>query len=67
MASNQMRTRVASAAASSVAGLMAARPLGEFVQRHFTTLPDLQGVMIKDIVRRKVFGFTIIEVHTIQE
>ncbi|MFL5665097.1 MAG: DUF6391 domain-containing protein [Ktedonobacteraceae bacterium] len=67
MASNQTRTRVASAAASSVAGLMAARPLGEFVQRHFTTLPDLQGAKIKDIVRRKVFGFTIIEVHTIQE
>jgi Domain of unknown function (DUF6391) len=67
MASSQTRTRVASAAASSVAGLVAARPLGEYVQRHFTTLPDLQGASIKDLVRRKVFGFTVIEVHTNQE
>jgi hypothetical protein len=67
MASSQMRTRVASAAASSVAGLMAARPLGEYVQKHFTTLPDLKGVRIKDISRRKFFGFTLIEVRTDQE
>jgi hypothetical protein len=67
MASSQTRTRVVPAAASSVAGLMAARPLGEYVQRHFTTLPDLQGASIKDIVRRRVFGFTVIEVHTNQE
>jgi len=67
MASSQTRTRVASAAASSVAGLMAARPLGEYVQKHFTTLPDLKGVRIKDISRRKVFGFTLVEVRTDQE
>lgn len=67
MASSQTRTRVASAAASSLAGLMAARPLGEYVQKHFTTLPDLQGVRIADISRRKFFGFTVIEVRTDQE
>jgi hypothetical protein len=67
MASSQTRTRVASAAASSVAGWMAARPLGEYVQKHFTTLPDLQGVRIGEIFRRKILGLTIVEVRTIQE
>src|SRR5438105_15509226 len=67
MASSQTRTRVASAAASSVAGWMAARPLGEYVQKHFTTLPDLKGVRITDITRRNFLGFTFIEVRTIQE
>src|SRR5437588_8608944 len=67
MASSQTRTRVATAAASSVAGWMAARPLGEYVQKHFTTLPDLKGVRIGEIFRRKILGFTIIEVRTIQE
>jgi hypothetical protein len=46
---------------------MAARPLGEYVQKHFTTLPDLKGVRIGEISRRKILGFTIIEVRTIQE
>lgn len=67
MASSNNRTRVASAAASSVAGWMAARPLGEYVQKHFTTLPDLAGVRVTDIRRRKVLGFTFIEVRTVQE
>ena len=67
MASSQTRTRVTSAAASSVAGLMAARPLGEYVQKHFTTLPDLKGVRIGEIFRRQILGFTIVEVRTIQE
>ncbi len=67
MASSHTRTRVASAAASSIAGLVAARPLGEFVQKHFTTLPDLQGVRITEIFRRKLFGFSIVEVRTVQE
>jgi len=67
MASSQTRTRVASAAASSLAGLMAARPLGELVQKHFTTLPDLKGVRITEVFRRKFFGFTVVEVRTVQE
>ena len=67
MASNQVRTRVTSAAAASLAGLMGARPLGEFVQKHFTTLPDLKGVRIGEIFRRKFLGFTVVEVRTIQE
>ena len=67
MASSSTRTRVASAAASSVAGWAAARPIGELVQKHFTTLPDLKGVRVTEIFRRKMLGFTVIEVRTVQE
>ncbi|TMC22955.1 MAG: hypothetical protein E6J34_04365 [Chloroflexi bacterium] len=67
LAFSQTRTRLATAAASSFAGWAAARPLGEYVQRHFTTLPDLQGVRISSIVRRQIFGFTFIEVRTVLE
>src|SRR5947199_10570003 len=49
LASNQPRTRVATAAASSIAGLMAARPVGQYVQRHLTTLPELTGVRVTEI------------------
>lgn len=67
MTSRRASTRVATAAASSFAGMMAARPLGEYVQKHFTTLPDLEGVRVTDIFRRKVFGMTFVEVRTVQE
>lgn len=67
MTSSRTRTRVASTAVSSFAGLMAARPLGTLVQKHITTLPDLQGVHVSDIRRRTVFGLTFIEVRTVQE
>ncbi len=67
MTSSRPRTRVASAALSSVAGLAAARPLGELVQKYVTTLPDLEGVHVTDIFRRKILGFTVVEVRTVQE
>ncbi|HXZ03570.1 MAG TPA: hypothetical protein VEH81_01990, partial [Ktedonobacteraceae bacterium] len=67
MTSSRARTRVASTALSSVAGLMAARPLGEIVQKYVTTLPDLDGVHVTDIFRRKILGFTVVEVRTVQE
>lgn len=67
LASNQPRTRITAAAASSLAGLVAARPVGEYVQRHLTTLPDLTGVRVTEIARRKFFGLTFIEVRTVQE
>jgi hypothetical protein len=67
LASSRTRTRVASTAFSSVAGVMAARPLGEFVQKHVTTLPDLQGVRVSKTFRRKILGMTIVEVQTVQE
>jgi len=46
---------------------MAARPLGELVQKYVTTLPDLEGVHVTEIFRRKLFGFTVVEVRTVQE
>ena len=67
LTSSHTRTRVASTAFSSVAGVMAARPLGELVQKHVTTLPDLQGVRVSKIFRRKILGMTIVEVQTVQE
>ncbi len=67
MTSSRPRTRVASAALSSVAGIAAARPLGELVQKYVTTLPDLEGVFVTDIFRRKILGFTVVEVRTVQE
>ena len=67
LASSSTRKRVASAAASSMLGWAAARPIGEFVQKHFTTLPDLKGVRVTEIFRRKWLGITIIEVRTVQE
>jgi hypothetical protein len=66
-ASSHARTRLATAAASSIAGWAAARPVGEYIQRHFTTLPDLQGVRVTDIIRRNFLGLTLIEVRTVQE
>ncbi len=67
LTSSRARTRIASTAASSVAGLMAARPLGEFVQKHVTTLPDVEGVHVTDISRHKFLGFTYVKVRTVQE
>jgi hypothetical protein len=67
MTSNRARTRIASTAVSSVAGLMAARPLGEVVQKYVTTLPDVEGVHVTDISRHKFLGFTYVNVRTVQE
>ena len=67
LASSRTRTRLVTAAASSLAGWVAARPLGEYVQRHFTTLPDLKGVRVTEIARRKFLGVTYIDVRTVQE
>jgi hypothetical protein len=58
------RTRIASAVASSLAGIMAARPLGEVVQRHVTTLPDLRDVRILAVRQKRLFGRTVVEVLT---
>jgi hypothetical protein len=67
LTSTRTRTRLASTAFSSVAGVMAARPLGQLVQKHVTTLPDLQGVRVSKIFRRKILGMTVVEVRTVQE
>jgi hypothetical protein len=67
MTASRTRTRVASAALSSVAGVAAARPIGQLVQKYITTLPDLRGVHVTEIYRRKIFNFTVVEVRTTQE
>jgi hypothetical protein len=67
MSASRARTRVATAALSTFAGLTAARPVGQLVQKYVTTLPDLRGVRVTEIYRRKIFGFTVVEVRTIQE
>ena len=58
------RTRIASAMASSLAGLAVARPLGMVVQRRLTTLPDLHDVRIVGVRRRRLFGKKVVEVLT---
>lgn len=58
------RTRVASALASGLAGIAAARPLGEVVQRYVTTSPDLHGVRIVSVATKRIFGKTVVEVLT---
>ncbi|HEY7781137.1 MAG TPA: DUF6391 domain-containing protein [Ktedonobacterales bacterium] len=58
------RVRAASALVSSLAGIVAARPLGQVVQRHVTTLPDVAGVRIVSVARRRRLGMTIVEVRT---
>ncbi len=67
MGASRPRTRITSAALSSVAGMVAARPVGQVVQKYITTLPDLRGVRVSAIYRRKLLGFTVVEVRTIQE
>lgn len=58
------RTRVASALASSVAGAMAARPLGTLAQKYLTTQPDLHDVRIVDVRTRRLFGRRVVEAVT---
>jgi hypothetical protein len=58
------RLRVISALASSLAGIAVARPLGQVVQRHVTTLPDLHNVRIVRVRQKRLFGRPVIEVQT---
>lgn len=67
MTSSRLTTRMATVLLSSVAGMAAARPVGQLVQKYVTTLPDLRGVRVTDIYRRKLLGFTVVEVRTTQE
>lgn len=67
MTASRSRTRMASAALSSFAGLTAARPLGQLVQKYVTTLPDVRGVRVTEIYRRRLLHFIVVEVRTIQE
>jgi hypothetical protein len=61
------RTRLASALASSVAGAMAARPLGTLAQRYLTTQPDLSDVRIVEVRTRRLLGRRVVEALTAGE
>jgi hypothetical protein len=43
------------------------RPLGTLAQRHLTTLPDVRGVRVTDVVRRTFLRFVVVDVQTVQE
>ncbi len=60
----RMRTRVVSAVVSSVAGIVAARPVGILVQRHVTTLPDVHDVRIVSVHSKRLWGRRVVEVLT---
>jgi len=61
------RARVASAAIGSVAGFASARPLGSVVQRHITTLPEVDDLRIVAIRRRQALGRRFVDVLTATE
>lgn len=61
------RTRVASAVVSSMAGIVAARPVGMLVQRYVTTLPDLRDIRIVGVQTKRLWGRRVVEVLTAAE
>lgn len=64
MTAVRTRTRIASAVVSSVAGIIAARPVGMFVQRHVTTMPDVDDVRIVAVQAKRLWGRRVVEVLT---
>jgi Domain of unknown function (DUF6391) len=58
------RMRVVSAAASTIAGIALARPLGKIVQQYVTTLPDLHDVRITEVQNRTRLRIRTVEVGT---
>jgi len=61
------QTRAITLATAALTGLIAARPVGQIVQKHATTLPDQQGVRVTSIVRKQFLRWPRIEVGTAQE
>ena len=57
------RTRVASAVASSLAGMAAARPLGDRAEAHHH-LADLHDVRIVSVTRKRFLRKHVVEVLT---
>lgn len=58
------RTRIATVAAGSLAGITVARPVGTLMQRYVTTLADVQDIRLKSVRRRRFFGRWVIEAQT---
>lgn len=59
------RTRFASAIACSLASFFAARPLGRMVQRHITTLSELEDLRVVSVATRRLLGRRVVEVRTV--
>lgn len=57
-------TRVASAVGSTAAGVVAARPLGQVVQRHITTLADMRGMQVSGVRSKRLWRRRVVEVLT---
>lgn len=58
------RTRIATLAAGSLAGMTVARPLGTLMQRYITTQPDVDDIRLHSVSRRRFFGRWVVEVRT---
>jgi hypothetical protein len=61
------RMRVIPALAGALLAGVLGRPLGRVVQRHVTTLPDLHGVRVSGVIRRKFLHFVVVAVETVQD
>ncbi len=61
------RLRVIPALAGALLAASLGRPVGTMVQKHVTTLPDLRGVRVTEVVRRKFLRFVVVDVETVQD
>ena len=61
------RMRVVSALASTLTGIVLARPLGKIAQRYVTTLPDLHDVRITEVKHRTRLRIPTVEVRTVAD
>ena len=57
-------SQIPTVAFAVVSSTMLGRPLGEAVQRRYTTLPDLEGVEITRVTRHTLGSHTVHRVHT---
>jgi uncharacterized protein YcfJ len=67
MSLGRSRLRVIPAVAGALLAGSLGRPLGQVVQRHVTTLPDLHGVRVTEVMRRKFLRFVVVDVQTVQD
>jgi hypothetical protein len=56
--------RMLTATIALITAMVVARPLGQVVQRHVTTMADMEGVRVK-LVRRELWGNTVIHHITV--
>ena len=56
-----------SAVLGATMAVMASQPVGRLVQRHITTSPNLDGVVIRGVRRFKLLNFEVLKVQTAVE